>query len=943
MSYSPGTLVNARNRDWIVQPSEDPDLLLLKPLGGSEEESTGIYLPLKLPGDDVHPAEFPNPQPEDLGDFSTANLLLDSARLSFRNGAGPFRCFPKLSFRPRSYQVVPLIMALRQEVTRLLVADDVGVGKTIEALLIIKELLERRVIKRFAVLCLPHLCDQWQGEIRDKLGMEAVIIRTSTQAQLDRQIQGDASVYEYFPFQIISIDFIKSDARRATFLAQCPELVVVDEAHTCTRPAGASKSQQLRHALVSKISEKKGQHLLLLTATPHSGKPEEFNSLLGLLKSEFEDIDVPTASQAERKELASHFVQRQRGDIKKWVTDNIFPERDSNEVNYELSPRYAAFFNSLLEFTQKLVKTNESAQHQQHMRYWTALGLLRGCMSSPGAGVQMLANRMEKLGVDDAYEEITENPVHDIEHGFETDSTPDQVLTGGEWSDSQKRKFRELATELHQLSNPKDDQKLAALAKVVSEWLQDGFQPVVFCRFIPTAHYVGEQLLPLLQKDFPKIDLQVVTSEDPDEVRKERVEGMNAKPRVLVCTDCLSEGINLHRLFTAVIHYDLPWNPNRLEQREGRVDRFGQASDEVKATLLFSKDNPIEGIVLDVILRKVREIRRATGINVPFPEDSKSVIDAIAQSLLVNPDRKISIKEDPRQMEFDYSEFSEASEINLDVTDKLKKAADREKARRTIFAQHAIKIGDIEEDLQEMDQAIGNPEAVRNFVYSTLHILVGAQVDDMPQGIRIHTANLFESLKSCLPDQPTVLVSFDSPTPEGHLYLGRNHPFVEQLCQTVLAHSIDRSGGKRAARASVIFTKEVTTRVTLLLFRCRNVIERRDATHQIVAEEMLLWGYRGMSTDGDFIDAEEARQLLDVARPSANMDLAQQQNLVSSAVAGLGNLRDEFNKVAESRSKKLVEAHERFSQFLDRRRFQVVYPVLPMDVLGIYVLFPDRT
>lgn len=122
---------------------------------------------------------------------------------------------------------------IRQDNVRLLVADDVGVGKTIEALLIAKEMLERRVVRRFAVVCLPHLCDQWQAEIKDKLGLEAVIIRTNTQARLDREIQGDVSVYSYYPYQIISIDFIKSDSRRQVFINECPELVIVDEVHSC--------------------------------------------------------------------------------------------------------------------------------------------------------------------------------------------------------------------------------------------------------------------------------------------------------------------------------------------------------------------------------------------------------------------------------------------------------------------------------------------------------------------------------------------------------------------------------------------------------------------------------------------------------------------------------------------------------------------------------------
>ncbi|MCX6148121.1 MAG: SNF2-related protein, partial [Candidatus Kapabacteria bacterium] len=172
--YNPGVLVKARNRDWIVQPSADKNLLLLKPLGGSEEEITGIYLPLKFKEDEIVESSFPIPQSSDIKDFKTAKLLFDATRLAFRNASGPFRSIAKLSFRPRSYQIVPLIMALKLDTIRLLIADDVGIGKTIEALLIVKELLERKEIKRFAIICLPHLCEQWQEELKDKFGIDAV-------------------------------------------------------------------------------------------------------------------------------------------------------------------------------------------------------------------------------------------------------------------------------------------------------------------------------------------------------------------------------------------------------------------------------------------------------------------------------------------------------------------------------------------------------------------------------------------------------------------------------------------------------------------------------------------------------------------------------------------------------------------------------------------------
>ena len=188
--------------------------------------------------------------------------------------------------------MVPLVMALRQDTVRLLIADDVGVGKTVEALLVVRELIDRRKIRRFAVICLPHLCDQWQQEIRDKIGLEAVVIRSNTQARLDREIHGDTSVYQFYPFQVLSIDYIKSESRRATFINECPEFVIIDEVHSCARPQGASASQMQRHALVREIADKQGQHLVMLSATPHSGKAEEFGSLLGLLDPSFEHLDL---------------------------------------------------------------------------------------------------------------------------------------------------------------------------------------------------------------------------------------------------------------------------------------------------------------------------------------------------------------------------------------------------------------------------------------------------------------------------------------------------------------------------------------------------------------------------------------------------------------------------------------------------------------------------
>lgn len=955
-SLQPGKLVSLRGRDWIVLPSEDRDLLVVKPLGGSEDEIAGIYLPLAIASDRPADARFAAPAAADLGDISSARLLYDSARLAFRNGAGPFRALAKLSFRPRSYQMVPLIMALRQESVRLLIADDVGVGKTVEALLIVKELLERRKIKRFAVICLPHLCEQWQAEIRAKLDIEAVIIRSNTQARLDRQIQGDTSVYDYYPYQVISIDFIKSDTRRDVFVEQCPELVIVDETHTCARPAGAANSQQQRYHLVSRIAAKPGQQLVLLTATPHSGKPEEFQSLLGLLHPDFEFIDLPNSSQGQRRELARYFIQRKRGDVEKWLgEDTPFPQRDAFEWPYELSPAYLHFFEAMIDFARRLIATDSAQDRHQRVQYWTALALLRGVMSSPAAGVEMLNTRLTNLALatsDESSDAITleleQNPVADSESGAESDNTPTQIVERNAWTQRQRQELREFARQLEQLGNIKQDLKLASTERILDDWLTGGFNPVVFCRYIATAKYIGEQLAPVLKRKFPKLDLAVITSELPDELRKQRIEEMGKSPlRVLVATDCLSEGINLQEQFTGVLHYDLPWNPNRLEQREGRVDRFGQMAPTVKACLLYGADNPIDGVVLDVLLRKVREIKRATGINVPFPEDSQSIIDTITQALLLNPKRHIEKKRVSKyQIEFDFGQFDEAAAARTNVTRKIDEAAEREKASRSIFAQNAIKAHEIEADLREMDEAIGDPTVVENFVTSALNNLLGVQVGKDAKGYRIVPGNLPPQLRELLPglgqgpQRDSIKVSFHSPTPEGYHYLGRNHRFVEQLCQLVMANTLARVD-KRAARAAVVRSRQVSIKTTLLLFRCRNVIEQPRLNHQIVAEEMLLWGWRGTPQQKEFLDHAAARALLSEARASSDLSPQARANFLENELTLLENLDDDFRTIAEQQSKRLVEAHERFSALMDKQRFQVVYPVLPMDLLGLYILLPE--
>ena len=260
-TYNPGALVTARGRQWVVLPPEDEGIIRLRPVDGTEDDAVGLFPAVE--GETPSSSLYPRPDPEMAGDLTGALLLRDAARLSLRSGAGPFRSLGRLSVNPRPYQFVPLLMALRLDPVRMLIADDVGVGKTIEAGMIARELLDRGLAKRLCVLCAPHLCEQWEYELRTKFNLDPAVIQPARMARLERIPPRDTTVFRYFPHLVASIDFVKTDRYRKPFVDNAPDLVIVDEAHTAARPRGGGASpQQLRHRLLRALAERPGSHLI---------------------------------------------------------------------------------------------------------------------------------------------------------------------------------------------------------------------------------------------------------------------------------------------------------------------------------------------------------------------------------------------------------------------------------------------------------------------------------------------------------------------------------------------------------------------------------------------------------------------------------------------------------------------------------------------------------
>jgi SNF2 family DNA or RNA helicase len=267
-----GTLIHARGREWVVLPTSTDELLIVRPVGGLDEEVTGILAAIEP----VESSAFQLPTRDDIGDFTSGRLLRDAARLSTRAAAGPFRSFGRIAAEPRPYQLVPLMMALKLDPIRLLIADDVGIGKTIEAALIARELLDRGEIHRMTVLCPPQLAEQWQRELAEKFHIEAELVLSSTIQRLERDLPIGVSVFDRHRFTIVSTDFIKSSRRAEDFILKCPEFVIVDEAHGCTLAGGVGRGRQQRFDLLKRVAKDPARHLVLVTATPHSGNEDAF-------------------------------------------------------------------------------------------------------------------------------------------------------------------------------------------------------------------------------------------------------------------------------------------------------------------------------------------------------------------------------------------------------------------------------------------------------------------------------------------------------------------------------------------------------------------------------------------------------------------------------------------------------------------------------------------
>lgn len=933
----PGNLVVARGRTYIVQ-RYDGQWLSLRPFAGAEDQEIELLPSLELTP--ITSASFPYPNFELNGRFDSAKLLYNAMRFQLKNGTGPFRSFGTINVEPRPYQLLPLLMAMKQTTTRLLIADDVGIGKTIESCLIVKELLDRGEIKNFAVLCPPNLIEQWHEELEERFNIKSTILSASSAKSLEKKIPNGKKLIDEHPFLVVSLDYIKSSTHRDYFLTNNPDLVLVDEAHTCSK---TGQSHQLRFELLRKLSESPTRHMILLTATPHSGNEDSFFSILSLLDTEFINLKGKKvkASDSLRQKLALHFVQRKRADLnigQNLGIDSIntyFPAKEVAEVTYKLNSKWEHFFDLIKAYCISLLTKSKKEESQIKPIIWySILALYRCVSSSPYSALSAINNRSSKDDRVDDIECANSIDEDDVENEYDTES---QLQLD---SNAELQKITDLLNEL--IISGKDP-KYNVLKGTLKELIKDGFSPIIFCRYIATAKYLEE----MLKNDFKKsvAEILCITGDIAPDDRRNIIENLPLdEQHILIATDCLSEGINLQEHFDAIVHYDLSWNPTRHEQREGRVDRFGQNSPLVKSVMIYGQNNPIDGLILNVILRKNESIKKQLGVTVPVPENDSKINEALVKASLFKDGPAIEgyIDDLFEDQKINENSLIEESHNILDEFElKWKKIGEEIKSSKSIFAQKTIDYNEVYSLYKKQSQSLGGHQDLEFFCRNCSHLL-GATLSQRGKNKNLFSVrisdykdqNLQNSLKE-LGSKDIINLNFNN--------LNRNHSFISTLSE-FFSESAIASESELISRSSTIISADVEKYSVIYLLRVRYLIERRinnRLDNTFLAEEILPIAKIGKN-NSTYLIGSDVENLLE-AKSSCNIERQLATSSLNKACEDFEVFRsNDLNEIIAKRETEVKRDFLLARSFSNSGYVSSVKACNPIDLIGLYVLLPDE-
>ncbi len=625
----PGQLVAVRQRHFVVTDVKrsalpgDP----LHPVNGSpqhlvslssvEDDGEGEELEVIWeiePGAAVH-ERVQLPEPSGFDDPHRLNVFLNAVRWGAISSAdvralqAPFRSGIEIE----DYQLEPLVRSLQMPRVNLLIADDVGLGKTVETGLVMQELMIRRRVHSVLIVCPASIQIQWRNQMRDKFGLEFRIVDTDLMRDLRRRRGLHVNPWTHFPRLITSMDFIKRDRPFRLFREALPaegepkfprrfDLLVVDEAHNVA-PSGTGQyaTDSLRTVAIRSISPH-FEHKLFLTATPHNGYPESFSALLELVDSQRFARGI---KKTDPRQLWAAMVRRMKYELPpRWDGSPRFPKREIEpfEVDYTDEERSAHLM--LREYT-SLRSQNFSDESERFATEFVLKLLKKRLFSSPAAFAITLGKHEQTLTGLRHYSTdlgkpslgILRRQLNGIEDDYADDDDYEEVT--GEAVNVATKVFRPLTAEERRLLAGLRDFALKASsradskAKRLIKWLHGTVKPggkwsdervLIFTEYRATQKWLhgllaaegfteGDRLLTLYGG---------MGQEDTERVKAAfQASPADAPVRILLATDCAAEGIDLQNHCCRVVHYEIPWNPNRMEQRNGRVDRHGQKSPYV--------------------------------------------------------------------------------------------------------------------------------------------------------------------------------------------------------------------------------------------------------------------------------------------------------------------------------------------------------------------------
>jgi len=866
-ALNPGAIIRARRRLWRVDRRLGDELFATTIDGGASEQHR-LFLgvdPSGHPFEQIEPAQLSLPDAGRVGYPAAQDLLLRAHRLSLLHGSAPLLSLQRSRVIPMNYQLAPVAMALEEPRVRLAIFDDVGLGKTVEAGLIITELLARQMASRVLVVCPANLREQWREALAYFFHLDdARIISTCHLREMERQLPVGANPWEFYRCLIVSEDYAKQAAVRQRILEQTWDVVLIDEAHTLAKPHQSAPDERVdmdrwRLALALATAQSV-RHLLLLTATPHNGFTDSFASLLRLL--DVGAVEGPDHAPIIHKEIARrHVCQRTRRDLREWFAregrPDIFPQRDQLERVVSMTAVERAAIDAAEAYGQLVLRDAQNTPRQV-MAYWTVMHLHKRALSSPEALRKSLLNRRNALTLRHDAMRDTEAALLLADEGDSLpvaaaranalDSDPGErfteeeagarvergVYSGAGASLSARQQIEAEVRQLNEVIALADKITVAHDAKLqyvlrneLPDLLRRDPRVIIFTRYRDTMQYVADQIE--RSERFGKAGVQVITIHGSlsERERREAFANFGAAPKaVLVATDAISEGINLQEHCCQMIHWELPWNPNRLEQRVGRVDRFGQPQPEVRVRLLVM-DDTLDGLILRALVQKAAQIRQDYGFAPPYFGDDASVLDLLRE-------QGIHVSLRPQQLTL-FAE--EPAAVRAAAPDDPFSSATLERIKaESFYGATEITVPDIERRLRATEAVGGSPADAQTFIRS------GLQAFGCPL-----TANADATFRVGITDAalrvegvPDVIAraTFDPQAalddPEVTL-LDLGHPLARRLLD-VVKESAFNGRDERYGRTAAIVTRDAPQTTALLHLLARYAVA---TTPPSVIEEVI--------------------------------------------------------------------------------------------------------